>query len=110
MLHAQSSARHGGQISSNGPAPDSLASTPAPESAPRRHRRARDQAPLPTHIGHYTPLWRDCLEDAKVECRTVHALSNPWPNRLDIEKSIMESLTTVVVERNQRGIRFEPGT
>lgn len=85
-------------------------STPALIPRRRRRRRARDEVPPPNQLGHYTPIWKDCLEAAKVECRAVHALSDPWPKlQANLENSIMDSLTTVVMEKNQRGIRFEPG-
>ena len=50
-----------------------------PRRAPRRSRQTRDEPPPPNHIGHYGPVWKDCLEEAKVKCRAVHALTNPWP-------------------------------
>ncbi|KAI6028108.1 hypothetical protein EDC04DRAFT_2605844 [Pisolithus marmoratus] len=31
------------------------------------------------HISHYGPVWKDCLEEVKIKCWAVHALSNPWP-------------------------------
>ena len=72
-------------------------------------RRDRDQPAPPTQIGHYGPIWKDCLEEAKIECRAVHALSNPWPKFKMDNISLTDSLTTVVMEWNQRGVRFKPG-
>ncbi|KIM51929.1 hypothetical protein SCLCIDRAFT_33064 [Scleroderma citrinum Foug A] len=69
----------------------------------------RDQPVPPTQIGHYGPVWKDCLEEAKIECRAVHALSNPWPKFKMDNISLTDSLTTVVMEWNQRGVCFEPG-
>ncbi|KAI6004881.1 hypothetical protein EDD15DRAFT_2359797 [Pisolithus albus] len=77
--------------------------------APRHSRRPHDQPAPPNHIGHYGPVWKDCLEAAKIECRAVHALSNPWPRlRMDVD-SLTDGLTTVVMQWTQRGVRFEPG-
>lgn len=90
--------------------PAQVGAVPVPISAPAsRRRRAPDQPPPANQIGHYEPMWRDCLEEAKVECRAVHALSNPWPKQTDVEKSVTESLAAVVAQWTQRGVRFEPG-
>ena len=68
-----------------------------------------DQPAPPNQIGHYGPMWKDCLEEAKVKCRTVHVLSNPWPKlKMDVD-SLTGSLVTVVVQWKQCGMRFEPG-
>ena len=80
-----------------------------PRRAPHRPRRARDELPPPNQIGHYGPVWKDCLEEAKVECRAVHALFNPWPKLKMGSDSLTDSLTTVVMQWTQRGVRFEPG-
>ena len=80
------------------------------EAPARRHsQRDRDQPVPPNQIGHYGPVWKDCLEEAKVECRAVQALSNPWPKLKMDANSLTDSLTTVVAQWTQRGIRFEPG-
>ncbi|KAI5995117.1 hypothetical protein EDD15DRAFT_2366042 [Pisolithus albus] len=85
---------------------DGDASNPTPlheQRAPRHSRRARDLPVPPNHIGHYGPVWKDCLEEAKIECRAVHALSNPWPKlKMDVD-TLTESLTTVVMQWTQRG-------
>ena len=80
------------------------------EAPARCHpQRNRDQPVPPNQIGHYGPVWKDCLEEAKVECRAMHALSNPWPKlKMDVN-SLTNSLTTVVAQWTQRGTRFEPG-
>ena len=80
------------------------------EAPARRHSQQDcDQPVPPNQIGHYGPVWKNCLEEAKVECRAVHALSNPWPKlKMDVN-SLMDSLTTVVTLWTQRGVRFEPG-
>ncbi|KIN99145.1 hypothetical protein M404DRAFT_155717, partial [Pisolithus tinctorius Marx 270] len=58
----------------------------------------------------YKAVWKDCLEDAKRECRAAHALSNPFPSKShDLNLSITEALVTVIVEWNQRGVQFEDG-
>jgi len=64
----------------------------------RARRRDRDQPAPPTQISHYGPVWKDCLEEAKIECRTVHALFNPWPKFKMDAISLTDSLTTVVME------------
>ena len=72
-------------------------------------QRDREQPVPPNQIGHYSPVWKDCLEEAKVECRAMHALSNPWPKLKMDANSLTDSLTTVVAQWTQRGIRFKPG-
>ena len=55
-------------------------------------------------------MWKDCLEKAKLECRVVHLLDNPFPSKSkNLRGSITEVLATVVVERGNRGERVEPG-
>ena len=80
-----------------------------PRRAPRRSRRTRDEPLPPNHLGHDGPVGKDCLEEAKVECRAVHALTNPWPKLKIDSDSLADSLTTVVMEWTQRGVRVEPG-
>ena len=49
-------------------------------------------------------MWRDCLKEAKLECRVAHLLENPFPSKSkNLRGSITEVLTTVVVERDNRG-------
>ncbi|KAI6002335.1 hypothetical protein F5J12DRAFT_784054 [Pisolithus orientalis] len=56
------------------------------------------------------PVWKDCLKDAKQECRAAHALSNPFPSKShDFNLSITEVLVTVIVEWNQHSVQFEDG-
>lgn len=99
-------AQHTGEEETENVAGNSTAD--APNGPNPRRRRVREGPPPPNHLGHYPPTWRDCLEDAKEECRTVHALANPWPRvRTDLENSIMDSLTTVVMQKTQQGTRFE---
>lgn len=80
---------------------------------PPRHarcsRRACDEPLPPNQIGHYGPVWKDCLEEVKAKCRAMHALSNPWLKLKIDSDSLADSLTTVVMEWTQRGIRVEPG-
>jgi len=76
--------------------------------APRKSRRVRNQPALPNQIAHYPPMWKDCLEEAKIECRAVHALSNPWPKIKINADSLGDSLTTVVVQWTQR-VGLDPG-
>ncbi|KAI6002439.1 hypothetical protein F5J12DRAFT_948084 [Pisolithus orientalis] len=53
---------------------------------------------------------KDCLEDAKQECRAPHALSNPFPSKShNLNLSITEVLITVIIEWNQHGVQFEDG-
>lgn len=85
---------------------------PLDDPPPVSHCRpqACNQAPPTNQIGHYLPVWKDRLEAATVECRTVHALMNPWPKmQMDLENSIMDSLTIVVMQWDQHSVHFEPG-
>ncbi|KAI6142015.1 hypothetical protein BKA82DRAFT_4361475 [Pisolithus tinctorius] len=76
--------------------------------APRNSKKAKDEGPLPSQLRFYKAVWKDCLEDAKRECRAAHALSNPFPSKShDLNLSITEALVTVIVEWNQRGVQFE---
>ncbi|KIO09339.1 hypothetical protein M404DRAFT_21903 [Pisolithus tinctorius Marx 270] len=78
--------------------------------APCNSKKAKDEGPLPSQLRFYKAVWKDCLEDAKRECRAAHALSNPFPSKShDLNLSITEVLVTVVVEWNQCGVQFEDG-
>ena len=56
-------------------------------------------------------MWKDCLEEAKLECRVVHLLDDPFPLKSkNLHGSITEALVTVVVERGNRGEQAEQGT
>ena len=78
--------------------------------APRNSKKLKDAAPSPENLGFYPATWKDCLEDAKKECRAAHALDNPFPTKArDLNSSITESLVTVVVEWTTRGTAFEAG-
>ncbi|KAI6154776.1 hypothetical protein BKA82DRAFT_4010539 [Pisolithus tinctorius] len=78
--------------------------------APCNSKKAKDEGPLPSQLRFYKAVWKDCLEDAKRECRAAHALSNPFPSKShDLNLSITEALVTVVVEWNQRSVQFEDG-
>ncbi|KAI5981557.1 hypothetical protein F5J12DRAFT_900761 [Pisolithus orientalis] len=76
--------------------------------APHNSKKAKDEGPLPSQLRFYKAVWKDCLEDAKQECRAAHALSNPFPSKShDLNLSITEVLVTVIVEWNQHGVQFE---
>ncbi|KAH7918128.1 hypothetical protein BV22DRAFT_1134836 [Leucogyrophana mollusca] len=76
---------------------------------PRRSRTSKSDGPNPKRLGYYPPRWKDLLEDTKDECRTIHALENPFPTRLaDLHGSITESLMSVVYAWDQRQERLEP--
>lgn len=78
--------------------------------APRNSKKAKDATPSAGSLAYYHPTWKDCLEDAKRECRASHALHNPFPSKArDLDISISESLVTVVVEWTNRGTAFAPG-
>ena len=81
-----------------------------PESAPAPQSHwAYNQLPSPHQLGHYSPIWKDCLEAAKEECRASHALTNPWLKmQVDLGNSIMDSLTMVVMDWNRHSVHFEP--
>ena len=59
--------------------------------APCNSKRLKDVLLSPDNLGFYHTIWKDCLEDAKKECRAAHALDNlfsskacdlsrPWPS------------------------------
>ncbi|KAI6008822.1 hypothetical protein F5J12DRAFT_782254 [Pisolithus orientalis] len=78
--------------------------------APHNSKKAKDEDPLPSQLRFYKAVWKDCLKDAKQECRAAHALSNPFPSKShDLNLSITEALVTVIVEWNQHGVQFEDG-
>ncbi|KAI6035320.1 hypothetical protein F5J12DRAFT_887118 [Pisolithus orientalis] len=78
--------------------------------APHNSKKAKDEGPLPSQLRFYKAVWKDCLEDAKQECRAAHALSNPFPLKShDLNLSITEALVTVIIEWNQHGVQFEDG-
>ena len=81
---------------------------PHEHHVPRNSRRVRSQPAPPNLIAHYPPRWKDCLEEAKIECWAVHALSNPWPKMKIDADSLADSLTTVVVQWTQRA-GLDPG-
>jgi len=54
------------------------------------------------------PVWKDCLEEVKLECRAMHVLSNPWLKLKVDSDSLTDSLTTMVMEWTWRGIHFKP--
>ncbi|KAI5999760.1 hypothetical protein F5J12DRAFT_784539 [Pisolithus orientalis] len=78
--------------------------------APHNSKKAKDEGPLPSQLRFYKAVWKDCLEDAKQECRAAHALSNLFPLKShDLNLSITEVLITVVIEWNQHSVQFEDG-
>ena len=105
--------KNNGRPSAPDPALLAHPSQPATASkvrAPRNSKKPKDALPSPDNLSFYHATWKDCLEDAKKECRAAHALDNPFPSKArDLNTSIMESLVTVVVEWTNRGTAFEPG-
>lgn len=105
--------KNNGRPSAPNPALLAHPSQPATASkvrAPRNSKKLKDATPSPDNLGFYHATWKDCLEDAKKECRAAHALDNPFPSKArDLNTSITESLVTVVVEWTERGTAFEPG-
>ncbi|KAI5984982.1 hypothetical protein F5J12DRAFT_787453 [Pisolithus orientalis] len=70
--------------------------------APCNSKKAKDEGPLPSQLRFYKAVWKDCLKDAKQECRAAHPLSNLFPSKShDFNLSIMEVLITVIIEWNQ---------
>ncbi|KAG2079814.1 uncharacterized protein F5147DRAFT_661645 [Suillus discolor] len=64
----------------------------------------------PTQLGWYGTGWKGFLEDAKAECRAVHALENPLPSLThDLTRSIMEVLLSVKLAWEQAGKQVETG-
>ncbi|KIJ19516.1 hypothetical protein PAXINDRAFT_153419 [Paxillus involutus ATCC 200175] len=78
--------------------------------AARNSKKSKDEGPTPSQLRFYKATWKDCLKDAKRECRAAHALDNPFPSKTcGLDRSITESLVTVVIEWNSRGVALEPG-
>ena len=68
------------------------------------------EGPKSTQLGWYPPCWKSFLEDTKGECRTQHAIENPFPNLVnDISCSVVEVLTSSVVEWLEAGKPIEGG-
>lgn len=78
--------------------------------APRNSKKSKDQPASPDTLGYYPAVWKDFLEEAKRDCRVVHAINNPFPSKSrDLKVSVTETLVTSVVEWTERGTTFEPG-
>jgi hypothetical protein len=78
--------------------------------APRNSKKSKGQPASPDTLGYYPPIWKDFLEEAKRDCRVVHAINNPFPSKSrDLKVSVTESLVTSVVEWTDRGTTFESG-
>jgi len=78
--------------------------------APQNSLKQKGQPAKPYRLSYYGPMWRDCLEEAKLECRVTHLLDNPFPSKLNnLCGSITEVLATVVVECGNRGEQVEQG-
>jgi hypothetical protein len=78
--------------------------------APQNSKKSKDEPASPDMLAFYPPVWKNFLEDAKRECRISHTLlKNPFPSKTcDLKTSILESLTTSLVEWSKRGIKFKP--
>ncbi|KAG1898689.1 uncharacterized protein F5891DRAFT_1190463 [Suillus fuscotomentosus] len=64
----------------------------------------------PTQLGWYGTGWKGFLEDAKAECRAVHALENPFPSLThDLTCSITEVLLLVKLAWEQAEKQVETG-
>jgi len=49
-------------------------------------------------------MWKDCLEEAKLECHVVHLLDSLFLLKVkNLHGLITEALVTVVVQHNKRG-------
>ncbi|KAG1747996.1 uncharacterized protein EDB91DRAFT_1245448 [Suillus paluster] len=65
--------------------------------------------PKPTQLVFYPARWKSFLEDAKEECRTQHALENPFPAQVkDSPGSVSEALLAVLYQWDIAGKQFEP--
>lgn len=65
----------------------------------------------PTQLGWYKSGWKSFLEEAKGECRAVHALDNPFPNLIkDLPRSITGVLTSLKTKWEKTGKQVESGT
>ena len=75
--------------------------------APRNSKKSKDDLVSPETLAYYPPAWKDFLEDAKQDCRTVHTLGNPFPTKShNLKASVSESLITSVIEWTDRGAMF----
>lgn len=98
-----------------GPGPRATSDEPerqvsARSRAPRNSKRSKDQPASPDTLAYYPAVWKDFLEEAKRDCRIVHAIKNPFPSKSrDLKSSVTESLVTSVVDWTERGTTFEPG-
>ncbi|KAG1879923.1 hypothetical protein F4604DRAFT_1997796 [Suillus subluteus] len=64
----------------------------------------------PTQLGWYKSGWKSFLEEAKGECRTVHALDNSFPNLIkDLPGSITEVLTSLKTKWEKTRKQVESG-
>ena len=70
--------------------------------APQNSLKQKDQPTKPYQLSYYGPMWKDCLKEAKLECRVVHLLDNPFPSKVkNLHSSITEALVTVIVQCNK---------
>ncbi|KAG2112661.1 uncharacterized protein F5147DRAFT_650814 [Suillus discolor] len=82
---------------------------PTQNSRIKRSKEPND-GPKPTQLTWYGPHWTSFLEDAKGECRTEHALQNPFPTLIkDLPASVTEVLVAVLVAWDQEGKQFKAG-
>jgi hypothetical protein len=71
-----------------------------------RHQRRRryankskaDTQPMATQLGFYPPIWRDFLDDCKIEARTYLATHNPFPPKKDATKGFIPECITLTLE------------
>ena len=79
--------------------------------APRNSLKQKGQPAKPYQLSYYGPMWKDWLEEAKLECRVVHLLNDPFLSKSkNLHGSITEALVTVVVEHGNHGEWVEQGT
>ncbi|KAG0694393.1 hypothetical protein DFH29DRAFT_880743 [Suillus ampliporus] len=66
--------------------------------------------PKASQLGWYSLRWKNCLEDAKGECRTQQALEKPFPSLVvDLPVSITESLSASLVQWLKTGHEVDTG-
>jgi hypothetical protein len=60
----------------------------------------KDECTGPTQLGFYPPMWKDFLDDCKVETRTYVAICDPWPRnrRAAINGFVTDCMNMVIAK------------
>jgi hypothetical protein len=73
------------------------------EIKPRRRARyanksKADTQPTAIQLGFYPPMWRDFLDDCKIEARTYLATHNPFPQKKEAVKGFIPECINLTLE------------